>query len=201
MALELGGVFLLAPDDLPTVKALPGVTGQLIAKSKGGGWLIACTFPGEDSPGVIASVVAETWFNLGRWTITSVEPLPDIPLPLNVVGDVLRKNEMLVNFDGERVRAAREDELDLLGRPTTSSPVRLLKVCHAYAGNNDNPADLKDLEERKSFETYMAKAALMAERLRVDAQDTVQGDPQGALWRNTQDTVREHVQDTIRDDN
>lgn len=28
------------------------------------GWLVACTFPGEDAPGVTASVLAEAWFEL-----------------------------------------------------------------------------------------------------------------------------------------
>jgi len=81
MALELGSVFMLAPEDLPTVKALPGVTGQLIAKSKFAGWLVACTFPGEPSPGVIAAVTVNTWFDLGRWNVTYVEAIPEIPLP------------------------------------------------------------------------------------------------------------------------
>jgi len=158
MALELGSVFLLAPEDLPTVKALPGVTGQLIAKSKFAGWLVACTFPGEPSPGVIAAVTVYTWFDLGRWNVTYVEAIPEIPLPLAVVN----RNgvgHVLVNFNGDTIRAARDGELELLGRPSTCSPVRLLKACHAYAGNIDRTADLEDM----TFEAYMFKAALMAE--------------------------------------
>ena len=70
-----------------------------------------------------------------------------------------RDIEVLVNFDGEVVRPAREGELELLGRPRTVSPARLLKACHAYAGNVETTPDLEDL----TAEAYMFKMGMVRE--------------------------------------
>lgn len=152
MALERGGVFAVASDEMP------GVTAQLLAQSPtNGGWLLACTFPGEVGPGVIASILADAWFELGRWHISHFEELPDVPLPLAVV--TRGRSDVLVDFQGEVIREARAGELALLGRPRTASPVRLLKACRAYIGTVASTPDLQDM----TTEAYMFKLALIDE--------------------------------------
>lgn len=150
MALEAGSVFLVDRDELP------GATAQLISQSPtNGGWLVACTFPGEEAPGVIASVLAEAWFELGRWHVSAVEEVPAIPLPFAVVmqGCV----DVLVDFNGDAIRGAREGELEMLGRPRAASPVRLLKACRAYAGVVESTPDLEDM----TAASYLFRLALI----------------------------------------
>ena len=152
MALEAGSLFLIDDDEMP------GVMAQLIAQSPtNGGWLVACTFPGEEAPGVIASVLAEAWFELGRWRVSTIEEVPELPLPFAVVMDGC--GDVLVDFNGNVIREAREGELELLGRPRTASPVRLLKACRAYAGVVESTPDLEDM----TAESYLFKLALIDE--------------------------------------
>lgn len=122
---------------------LPGVRGQLIEWSPQNGWLVACVFPGESEPGVVAAVVVEPWFEMGRWRVADVAPVHDVPRPLAVVriGD----DEVLREFGDNIRRPAREGELELLGRPRMVSPVRLVKACKAYLGLIESTPDLEDL--------------------------------------------------------
>ena len=151
LTLEAGQVFMVSPSELPRVSA------QLVAESVYGGWLVACFFGGEPDPGVIATVDLYDWFERGRWQVSHVAEVLDIPLPVAVVYS--GGKSLLYDFYGRPIREARSGELELLGRPKSISPIGLLKACKAYAGLIGNTPRYEDM----TAESYFFKIDLLNE--------------------------------------
>ena len=148
--LAAGTIFMVEPE------SLPGVRAQLVAYSpRTAGWLTACTFPGEEAPGVIAVVIAEPWFDLGRWEVLRIDDPPDIPEPVAVVYRGGR--QVLVGFQGNAIRPALEGELEFLGYQKSCSAARLVNACRAYLGQIEQTPDL----EAMTAEAYCTTISLL----------------------------------------
>ena len=155
MVLERGAMFELDGS------SLPGVEGQLIQPSKLlGSWVVACHFPNRGI-GVIAVVPVEAWFELGRWSVSHVDAVPDVPAPHYVVRSGRQGVDCVVDIEGVELRPARPGELEILGRPRVVSPSRLLKACNAFIGNTERTPSLDDLRA----DAYLFKQSFMGGEL------------------------------------
>lgn len=151
MTTEPGQIFLLDPN------GLPGARAHIIRRSPFAGWLVACFFGDEPQPGIVATAAIDAWFEMGRWTISHIDEVPDIPQPLAVVNR--HGSEVLIDYEGRALREALPGELQLLGRPVVISPARLLNACKAYLGKIHATPDLEDL----TFASLVTKTALVGD--------------------------------------